>query len=971
MLQINTNLSALTGLRSLNQTARSQAQTIERLSTGQRINKASDDPSGLVISEKLRAQISGLNQALENTQNDINLINTAEAALGEISDMLVDMRSSVIFAMNSGFSIPEQIDAEQDKIDQTLVAIDRIAQSTRFAQRNLLDGSSDFIIEQNASARSATDFLQIRQARLGPSTEAQTFSVNVTQLAERATLITNINFNAVDQFASLSAGGNAADFATLRVSGSRGSTDVNFGSSATMQDLIGAVNQNSTSTGVYASTFLALPIESTRREAVVDNTTTGISVGEQGNAVVLGVSVNGGAVQNLIVRDTDGDGLIFDPGAGANDLQTALQTIDANFTVDTDINGNARINNAGSEFTIGPAENVKTIQISAADLNLIEDADGSGNIDIDFDLDGDGAADVGGAGFTVAITAGAGPGTFFNSNLAADRQALLTALTANLPTGTQAYFDSSNNLTLFDSTGTNFQSAGSNAIGLTVAAGDAAAGATLTSNPTDNGSFSGGLVQAGMPSAGLNTVRRPVQYANFDVNSQHIDAAGDLAIATTAVAGGTFSFTISDPDSAAADTVTLNVADTDTDGFIRLAEINAAIAAAAGVGAGTLDAGASFEAYFSREKGLTFVYDNVQLNDNTPQFTVGEAAGSSDLFSVTGSAGKTSVENTERLALYSLDFGSDSIIQLEDVTSSTSTVSLKAGSATGGIRATTDGRSGLGVFENDVNTMIDLNGGSLISNGVDVQGTVNGMVFDGTGFDVQLVNSALDIKMSLAESFGSFGSVGNNADAVEFGLNNQVGGTAVNPTVAGTTLPEGIMDSFQFTVRQNFSNGNRGQSGLRFQIRETNSAQDSLNIGIRGVTTGDLGLDVTPESADSTSAQRINSLSGGSLASLRTGAGNDLFQNPENALEVIDAAIDQVADLRSFLGSISTDTLQRNLNSVGVALENLVSSESSIRDLDFAAETTEFARQQVLYSAGASVLASANQIPQVLLQLLQ
>ena len=112
MLQVNTNIAALSGLRALSNTAVNQNRSIERLSTGFRINRASDDPAGLVISEKLRSQINGLHQAMENTQNDMNLVNTAEGALQEISDILVSMRSGVIFAMNSGFSIPEQIDAE-------------------------------------------------------------------------------------------------------------------------------------------------------------------------------------------------------------------------------------------------------------------------------------------------------------------------------------------------------------------------------------------------------------------------------------------------------------------------------------------------------------------------------------------------------------------------------------------------------------------------------------------------------------------------------------------------------------------------------------------------------------------------------------------------------------------------------------------------------------------------------------------
>ncbi|MCK6440144.1 MAG: flagellin, partial [Planctomycetes bacterium] len=255
MLNVNTNFPAMTGLRTLGMSQTKLNTSIERLSTGLRINRASDDPSGLVISEKLRSQINGLNMALTNTQNDINLVNTAEAALQEISDILTSMRSSVIFAMNTGFSIPEQIDAEQDKIDQSLVAIDRIAQSTRFSRRKLLDGSSSFVVEQNTADRAALDDLYVRQVRLAPSADRQTFSVNLTKLAERATLITNIDYRSSVGLASANPAGSGGtnQFVTLRVSGARGAEDVNFGIGSTVQDVISAINQNATSTGVYAS----------------------------------------------------------------------------------------------------------------------------------------------------------------------------------------------------------------------------------------------------------------------------------------------------------------------------------------------------------------------------------------------------------------------------------------------------------------------------------------------------------------------------------------------------------------------------------------------------------------------------------------------------------------------------------------------------------------------------------------------
>ena len=114
-LRINTNISAVTALRTLKINERSQATSLERLSTGLRINRASDDPSGLVISEIIRAQLVGLKQAVENSQNASNLVSVADAALGNISDLLVGINESIIFALNTGGTSPDQIEAEQQQ----------------------------------------------------------------------------------------------------------------------------------------------------------------------------------------------------------------------------------------------------------------------------------------------------------------------------------------------------------------------------------------------------------------------------------------------------------------------------------------------------------------------------------------------------------------------------------------------------------------------------------------------------------------------------------------------------------------------------------------------------------------------------------------------------------------------------------------------------------------------------------------
>jgi hypothetical protein len=147
-LRINTNIPALTALRKLQFANADLTRSMQRLSTGLRINTASDDPSGLVVSEQLRAQIRSLAQASDNAANASSLLQTGEAALSEISTLLVQLRESGIYAMNTGGASAEQIAAEQNSVDQVLEAIDRIASTTRFATRNLFNGTSGFDIVQ-------------------------------------------------------------------------------------------------------------------------------------------------------------------------------------------------------------------------------------------------------------------------------------------------------------------------------------------------------------------------------------------------------------------------------------------------------------------------------------------------------------------------------------------------------------------------------------------------------------------------------------------------------------------------------------------------------------------------------------------------------------------------------------------------------------------------------------------------------
>jgi len=144
MTRINTNVSSSVAQSNLARSHASLQTALQRLSTGLRINVGKDDPAGLIASEVLRSDITSIDRAISNTERANQLIATADSALGQVSSLLNDIRSLVSDAANTGALSTEQIEANQLQVDSSLEAIDRIAQTTSFQGRKLLDGSLDF-----------------------------------------------------------------------------------------------------------------------------------------------------------------------------------------------------------------------------------------------------------------------------------------------------------------------------------------------------------------------------------------------------------------------------------------------------------------------------------------------------------------------------------------------------------------------------------------------------------------------------------------------------------------------------------------------------------------------------------------------------------------------------------------------------------------------------------------------------------
>ena len=141
-LRINQNIAAMNAYRNLSVTSGQMEKSLEKLSSGFRINRAADDAAGLAISEGLRSQIGGLKAAVRNAQDGVSVVQTAEGALTEVHSILQRVRDLSVQAANDGSNNTTSLAAIQSEITQLGQALTDIASRTNFNGKNLLDGSS-------------------------------------------------------------------------------------------------------------------------------------------------------------------------------------------------------------------------------------------------------------------------------------------------------------------------------------------------------------------------------------------------------------------------------------------------------------------------------------------------------------------------------------------------------------------------------------------------------------------------------------------------------------------------------------------------------------------------------------------------------------------------------------------------------------------------------------------------------------
>ncbi len=237
--EINTNILAINALRNLGSTQSAITKTMTRLQTGLKINEAADDPSGLIATEGMRAQIASMDQASKNSQAAINYVKTAEGGLAELNGLLTKARTLAV-ANGNGTLDTAQKAANQTQLDNLFRSIDRISRTTQFNGRNLLDGS--------AGIRSEID----RTDLVSSAVFGQTFGGFPTQEGAMSLTVTSAATKSVSSATGAATG--AAATAALGVDGTFVINGKSFSYLGTdkFSDVVQQINLASSEVGVTA-----------------------------------------------------------------------------------------------------------------------------------------------------------------------------------------------------------------------------------------------------------------------------------------------------------------------------------------------------------------------------------------------------------------------------------------------------------------------------------------------------------------------------------------------------------------------------------------------------------------------------------------------------------------------------------------------------------------------------------------------
>ena len=387
-LIINTNISALTAQRNLTIAQSGLEKSIQRLSTGLRINGAVDDAAGLAISDRLTAQIRGLNQAVRNANDGTSALQTADGSLNEVSNLLQRARELAVQSANDSNSSTDRASLNAE-VSSILAELDRLASTVQFNNRKLLDGTfanAQFQIGANANQTVSFSISSVSPSDVGAKV-LQGNSVSSTALS------------------------GLSSSSTLTING----LSVTIGAQTTIDGVINAVNNRTGDTKATANKnaqtvvvdtgFIALTTAAATQTLTLNGVTISLSTGNADANSTFIATVNGFTNQTGVIAATNSVGITFTRGSGGTiSLQettasvgvgdtvgsTASRTFNAGFTLSVDLNQSLTVVSSATGDGLGFTTGVVSTTPTSKAINGLSISNVSGANDaiqtIDFGL---------------------------------------------------------------------------------------------------------------------------------------------------------------------------------------------------------------------------------------------------------------------------------------------------------------------------------------------------------------------------------------------------------------------------------------------------------------------------------------------------------------------------------------------------------------------------------------------------------
>lgn len=360
---INTNVASLNAQRNLSTSGNSLATSLQRLSSGLRINSAKDDAAGLSIADRMSSQIRGLNQAVRNANDGISLAQTAEGSLAEMGSALQRIRELSVQSANDTNTASDRA-AIQNEVSQLLQEFDRIATQTQFNGQTVLNGSlssAQFQVGANSNQTITIELTDTRSSALGNK------SVGATVLAPTNGSINGLTINGTAIASSATTSKGKVD-AINAISGTTGVTAAqsgNFRVSATAASAAGNLAAGDiTINGVQIGSVAAGTDGATQSAAVA--VAINAKSAETGVTATVGTGTNGAAVSALILSNTSGAAINVALSGAADTAKTGLVSgvtaagENGKITLSTSLSGDITLG-GGTEASIGFAAGAQTL----------------------------------------------------------------------------------------------------------------------------------------------------------------------------------------------------------------------------------------------------------------------------------------------------------------------------------------------------------------------------------------------------------------------------------------------------------------------------------------------------------------------------------------------------------------------------------------------------------------------------------